>query len=90
MALIEKKIKDKRLLALIAQILASSPANIGEFRFYPGDDLLTAQRPVGLPIGNLTSQLFANVYLNPLDYFIKRELKASAYLRYCDDFLIFG
>jgi hypothetical protein len=42
----------------------------------------------GLPIGNLTSQLFANIYLNELDQFIKHRLKIKYYLRYCDDFVI--
>lgn len=42
----------------------------------------------GIPIGNLTSQIFANVYLNELDQFIKHTLKEKYYLRYCDDFVI--
>ena len=42
----------------------------------------------GLPIGNLTSQLFANIYLNPLDQFVKRELKISCYGRYVDDMVL--
>lgn len=42
----------------------------------------------GLPIGNLTSQLFANVYLNELDHFVKEKLKVKFYLRYMDDFII--
>lgn len=42
----------------------------------------------GLPIGNLTSQLFANIYLNELDQFIKHKLKIPFYLRYTDDFII--
>jgi len=42
----------------------------------------------GLPIGNLTSQLFANVYLNELDHFVKERLKERWYARYMDDFLI--
>ena len=42
----------------------------------------------GLPLGNVTSQLFANIYLNKLDQFIKHKLKIKYYLRYCDDFLI--
>jgi retron-type reverse transcriptase len=42
----------------------------------------------GLPIGNLTSQLFANIYLNELDYFVKHELKIKLYIRYMDDFII--
>ena len=44
----------------------------------------------GLPIGNLTSQFWANVYLNPFDHFIKRELRCTGYLRYVDDFLLFA
>ena len=42
----------------------------------------------GIPIGNLTSQLFANIYLNELDQFVKHELRARYYLRYMDDFVI--
>jgi len=42
----------------------------------------------GIPIGNLTSQLFANIYLNELDQFVKHTLKIKHYLRYCDDFVI--
>jgi len=42
----------------------------------------------GLPIGNLNSQFFANVYLNSLDQFVKHELKCRHYLRYCDDFVL--
>ncbi len=41
-----------------------------------------------MPLGNLTSQFFANIYLNELDYFIKHELKAKYYIRYVDDFVI--
>src|SRR3989344_3781491 len=42
----------------------------------------------GMPLGNLTSQFFANLYLNELDYFIKHKLKAKYYIRYVDDFVI--
>ena len=41
-----------------------------------------------MPIGNLTSQLFANIYLDRLDKFIKHQLRIKFYLRYCDDFII--
>lgn len=47
-------------------------------------------QPVGIPIGNLLSQMYALIYMNPLDHFIKRELKAKRYCRYVDDFVIFG
>ena len=44
----------------------------------------------GLPLGNLTSQLFINIYLNELDQYVKRELKAKKYIRYTDDFVVFS
>ena len=58
--------------------------------YFPGDDLFTPfERRRGLPIGNLTSQRFANVYLDGLDHFCKEVLKAKGYLRYVDDFALF-
>lgn len=45
---------------------------------------------VGIPVGNLTSQLFANVYLNILDHYIKHNLHVHYYIRYMDDFIILG
>lgn len=42
----------------------------------------------GLPLGNVTSQLFSNIYLNELDYYVKHKLRQKYYLRYCDDFII--
>jgi len=47
-----------------------------------------SERKVGMPIGNLTSQIFANIYLNELDRFVKHTLKAKTYLRYGDDFIL--
>ena len=47
------------------------------------------EREKGVPLGNLTSQFFANVYLNELDYFVKHELKVKYYIGYVDDFVIF-
>ena len=44
----------------------------------------------GLPIGNLTSQFFANVYLDPFDHWVKQELRVKGYLRYMDDFVLFA
>jgi retron-type reverse transcriptase len=58
--------------------------------YYPGDDLFAPfQRRRGLPIGNLTSQFFANVYLDALDHFCKEVLGARGYVRYVDDFALF-
>ncbi len=57
-------------------------------RIPPHKTLLHAPFGKGLPVGNLTSQFFANVYLNELDQFCKHVLKCRYYVRYCDDFLI--
>lgn len=54
----------------------------------PHKTLFKAEKNRGLPIGNLTSQFFANVYLNELDQYIKRELRIKHYIRYVDDFVI--
>ena len=80
-------------LGLIDHILAGgADALTGQYTpvYFPGDDLFAALRPRGLPIGNLTSQYWANVYLHPLDLFVKQTLRCRAYLRYCDDFLLFA
>jgi len=61
-----------------------------EMRWFPGDDLFAAGRPRGLPIGNLTSQFWANVYLDVLDQFVKHTLGCKGYVRYVDDFLLFA
>jgi hypothetical protein len=62
-----------------ARLLARVPSHKSLFGAPPGK---------GLPIGNLNSQFFANVYLNALDQFVKHDLKAHHYLRYCDDFVL--
>jgi len=56
----------------------------------PSKSLFHSACGVGLPIGDLTSQLFSNIYLNELDQFVKRELKCRHYGRYVDDFYIVG
>jgi hypothetical protein len=61
-----------------------------EMQWFAGDDLFAAQRSRGLPIGNQTSQFWANVYLHELDRFVKQTLPCRAYLRYCDDFMLFA
>jgi RNA-directed DNA polymerase len=78
---------------LVERILASGAGVLDQeyqMRWFPGDDLLAGLRPRGLPIGNLTSQFWANVYLNSFDHFVKRELRCKGYLRYVDDFLLFA
>jgi retron-type reverse transcriptase len=91
--ILARKITDKDVHWLIDRILQSGRGVLSEeyqMVYFPGDDLFAVQRPRGLPIGNLTSQFWANCYLNPLDHFIKRELRCRAYLRYVDDFLLFA
>lgn len=86
-------IADPDILEVMDRILESGAGVLADeydMVWFPNDDLLAAARPRGLPIGNLTSQFWANVYLNELDQFVKRELKCPAYLRYVDDFLLFS
>ncbi len=92
-AQLAQKITDTQTLWLIDQILQSGEGVLSdqyEMVYFPGDDLLAALRPRGLPIGNLTSQFWANVYLNPFDHFVKRRLRCQGYVRYVDDFLLFA
>lgn len=72
--LLQRRFKDAALLRCIARILASHETSAGK----------------GLPIGALTSQHLANFYLAPLDRFVKETLRAPGYVRYMDDFVIFG
>ncbi len=90
---IARVIRDEDVLWLVDVILAGGAGALaGEYTpvLFPGDDLFALNRPRGLPIGNLTSQFWSNVYMNPLDWFVARELRCPAYLRYVDDFALFG
>ncbi len=80
-----------RTMRLIESIVANAnPQPPAEF-YFPGDRLWTPyERRKGLPIGNLTSQLWANFYLDPFDHFIKDRRGAPGFVRYVDDFLIFS
>lgn len=87
---VRRRIRCERTLRLTDAIIDGSNPQEPVYRYYPGDDLFTPfERRRGLPIGNLTSQLFANVYLDGLDHFVKEVLRAKGYLRYVDDFAIF-
>lgn len=72
--ILEKHIPDRDILELLKEI-------IGSFRTEKGK---------GLPLGNLTSQLLVNVYMNEFDQFMKHRVKAKYYIRYADDFVIFS
>ena len=90
-AQLRRKIKCPDTLWLIDTIIDASNEQIPVIEYFPGDDLLTPlERPKGLPIGNLTSQSFANLYLSPFDHFVKEKLKLKQYLRYVDDFSAFS
>ena len=89
--LLRRKIKCKDTLWLINLIIDNSNPQIPANEYFEGDDLFTPfERKKGLPIGNLTSQFFANVYLNQLDHFIKDKLGIKKYVRYVDDFAVFS
>ncbi len=70
----ENFITDKDILLLIKQIVESFNTE--------------GKTSAGLPLGNLTSQLLVNIYMNKLDHFVKRELKVKYYIRYADDFIL--
>jgi len=86
-------IADRQTLWLLDQILDSGVGVQADEYLqvcFPGDDLFALTRPRGLPIGNLTSQFMANVYLHELDLFVKHQLRCPAYLRYMDDSVLFS
>lgn len=91
--MLDRRIPDPGIRRLIGAILSSGVGVLSEayeMVYFPGDDLFAAGRPRGLPIGNLTSQFWANCYLNSFDHFVTRELRCLAYLRYADDSLLFA
>jgi retron-type reverse transcriptase len=91
--ILARKLADEDVCWLIDQILTSGRDVLRdeyELVYFAGDDLFAANRPRGLPIGNLTSQFWGNVYLNELDQFVKRTLHCRGYARYVDDFLLFA
>jgi len=79
MSILTRRIKDENAVGLLKEIVDSFSSE--------QSDIFTAR---GLPIGNLTSQLFANIYLNELDQFVKNKLRIKYYARYTDDFVIVG
>ncbi len=88
---IRRKIKCADTLWLIDTIIDASNEQEEMIVHFPGDELWTPyERRRGLPIGNLTSQFFANVYLAGFDRFVKESLRAPKYVRYVDDFALFG
>ncbi|MGE3152473.1 MAG: reverse transcriptase domain-containing protein [Nitrospiraceae bacterium] len=90
-AKLRRRIKDRCVLALLDRIIDGSPRQGTEPCYFAGDNLFTPwERRVGIPIGNLTSQFFANLYLDDLDHYIKQGLRVRPYLRYVDDLVVLG
>ncbi len=94
--LIERRVSDPKALNLMREVIQSYPTPQRERAFIgmpvrsylPDRALAAAGTKAGMPIGNLTSQIFANIYLNELDRFVKHELGVKYYLRYGDDFIL--
>lgn len=85
-----RHIADEKMMALVAQVLETYDAAAEYYFPQQGDDLFDAVRPRGLPIGHLSSQLFANWYLTPVDQFVKRTLGWRRYVRYMDNVVFVG
>lgn len=89
--LLRKKISCNDTLWLIDTVIDHSNVQEEHVQYFPGDDLFTPyERRRGLPIGNLTSQFFANYYLSFLDHYVKEVLRCKGYVRYVDDFVLFA
>lgn len=96
-AIVEKRVPEEWLMTLIRQVVLHDPTRNAVFRSSRhlfdqvprNKSLIHAADGIGLPIGNLTSQFFANVYMNEVDQFVKHRLKARYYGRYVDDMILF-
>jgi RNA-directed DNA polymerase len=87
---LQRRIKCKKTLALCERIIDGAEGAENVNILFPGDDLLTSEnRSKGLPLGNLTSQFFANLYLDRFDHWVTEVLKLP-YVRYVDDFAVFA
>ncbi len=89
MELIAQRVTDKRLLALLQTIVDSTDSSTEHDHLFAPDSYYHTKGRRGIPIGNLTSQLFANIYLHEVDMYAKQTLKAKYYVRYMDDILLF-
>lgn len=86
---LRRRINDPYVLDLLDRIIDGSPRGDFEPFYFPGDDLFTPfERRAGIPIGNLTSQFFANLYLDDVDHYAKQVLRVRPYLRYVDDMVV--
>lgn len=88
--ILKNKIKDTDVIRTLNTIINSEESKFGLPSGMEVDEVPFEQRldNVGVPIGNLTSQMFANIYMNELDQFAKHKLKLKYYIRYMDDIII--
>jgi len=77
-SILERHITDPNILRLLCEV-------VGSFKTWSSDDQVLAK---GLPLGNLTSQLLVNIYMNEFDQYVKHKLKVKYYVRYADDFVL--
>ena len=88
---IGRSIKCRETLNLIGVILNAAGDDTTVPTYFDGDNLFTPfERRIGVPIGNLTSQLIGNVYLNSFDHWMKETIQPAGYIRFVDDFLVFS
>jgi retron-type reverse transcriptase len=89
MELLQEKVKDKDLINLLKIIIGSTDSGTEHDSLFTSNSYYLTKGRRGIPIGNLTSQLFANIYLHHADMYAKQQLKIHHYIRYMDDILFF-
>ncbi len=90
LAKLNRKFKDPKLMFLLEQLLGTYDSGVKYYFPHTESDVCDMVRPRGLPIGNLTSQLFANFYLSDFDHYVREQLHFPYYIRYMDDVIVFG
>jgi len=91
LSLLRKKVSCVETMELLEKLIANSNRQDDAFFYFQGDTLFTPfQNKKGIPLGNLTSQFFGNLYLSQYDHFVKERLKVKGYIRYVDDTLYFS
>jgi len=88
--LLTDKINEQRLMKLLGAIIDSSDSGTEHDHLFSSDSYFHTKGRRGIPIGNLTSQLFANIYMHEADIHAKQQLKIRQYVRYMDDILFFN
>ncbi len=88
---LSKKIKNKEMMSFLEKLIFNSNKQEEVNFYYKNDNLFTPfERKRGIPLGNLTSQFFGNVYLDKFDHHVKENLRIKGYIRYVDDMIFFS